>query len=59
MYSLFVLRTLFVTSNTAPIGQMPPNLAKVVLNLAILDRSVAVCGELGVPDQLRKIIVKE
>ena len=34
----------------APIGQMPPNLAKVVLDLAIFDRSVAVCGELGVPD---------
>ena len=34
----------------APIGQMPPNLAKVVLDMAILDWSVAVCGELGVPD---------
>ena len=43
----------------APIGQMPPNLTKVVLDVAILDRSVAVCGELGVPDQLRKIILKE
>ena len=43
----------------AAIGQMPPNLAKVVLDLAILDRSVAVCGELGVPHQLRKIILKE
>ena len=43
----------------APIGQMSPNLAKVVLDLAIFDRSVALCGELGVPDQLRKIILKE
>ena len=43
----------------APIGQMPPNLAKVVLDLAIFDRSVAVCGELGVPDQLRKLVLKE
>ena len=43
----------------APFGQMHPNMAKVVLDLAILDRSVAVCGELGVPDQLRKIILKE
>ena len=43
----------------APIGLMPPNLAKVVLDLAILDRSVAVCGELGVPAQLRKIVLKE
>ena len=32
----------------APIGQMPQNLAEVVLDLAILDQSVAVCGELGV-----------
>ena len=31
----------------------------MVLDLAILDRSVAVCGELGVPDQLRKILLKE
>ena len=37
----------------ASIGQMPPNLAKVVLDLPIFDRSVAVCGELGVPDQLK------
>ena len=43
----------------APIGQMPPNLAKVVLDLAIFDRSVAVCGELVVPDQLRKLVLKE
>ena len=43
----------------APIGQMPPNLAKVVLDLAIFDRSVAACGELGVPDQLRKLVLKE
>ena len=43
----------------APIGHMPPNLAKVVLELAIFDRSVAVCGELGVPDQLRKLALKE
>ena len=43
----------------APIGQMPPNLAKVVLDLPILDRSVAVCGELGVLDQLGKIVRKE
>ena len=43
----------------APIGQIPPNLAKVVLDLAIFDRSVAVCGELGVPDQLRKLVLKE
>ena len=43
----------------APIGEMPPNLAKVVLDLAIFDRSVGVCGELGVPAQLRKIILKE
>ena len=43
----------------ALIGQMPPNLAKVVLDFAILDPSVAVCGELGVPAQLRKIILKE
>ena len=43
----------------APIGQKPPNLAKVVLDLAILDRSVGVCGELGVLAQLRKIILKE
>ena len=27
--------------------------------MAILDRSVGVCGELGVPAQLRKIILKE
>ena len=33
----------------APIGQMPPNLAKVVLDVAIFDRSVGVCGELAVP----------
>ena len=38
---------------------MPPNLAKVVLDVAIFDRSVAVCGELGVPDQLRKLVLKE
>ena len=43
----------------APIGQMPPNLAKMVLDVAIFDRSVGVCGELGVPAQLRKIILKE
>ena len=43
----------------APIGEMPPNLANVVLELAILDRSVGVCGELGVLAQLRKIILKE
>ena len=43
----------------APIGQMPLNLAKVVLDLAIFDRSVAVCGELGVPDRLRKLVLKE
>ena len=43
----------------APIGEMPPHLAKVVLDLAIFDRSVGVCGELGVPAHLRKIIVKE
>ena len=43
----------------ARIGQMPPNLARVVLDLAIFDRSVGVCGELGVPAQLRKIILKE
>ena len=43
----------------ASIGQMLPNLAKVVLNLAIFDRSVAVCGELGVPDQPRKLVLKE
>ena len=43
----------------APIGQTPPNVAKVVLDLAISDRSVAVCGELGVPDQLRKLVLKE
>ena len=43
----------------APIGQLPPNVAKVVLDLAISDRSVAVCGELGVPDQLRKLVHKE
>ena len=42
-----------------PIGEMPPNIAKVVLDLAILDRSVGMCGELGVPAQLRKIILKE
>ena len=34
-------------------------MAKVVLDLAIFDRSVAVCGELGVPDQLRKLVLKE
>jgi hypothetical protein len=33
--------------------------AQVVLDLAIFDRSVAVCGELGVPDQLRKLVLKE
>ena len=43
----------------APIGQTPPNVAKVVLDLAIFDRSVAVCGELGVPDQLRILVLKE
>ena len=43
----------------APIGQMPPNLAKVVLDLAIFDLSVGVCGELGVPAQLGKIVLKE
>ena len=43
----------------APIGEMPPNLAKVVRDLAIFDRSVGVCGELGVPAQLTKIILKE
>ena len=43
----------------APIGQMPPNLAKVVVDLAIFDRTVAVSGELGVPDQLRKLVLKE
>ena len=43
----------------APIGQTPPNVAKVVLDLAIFDRSVAVCGELGVLDQLRKLVLKE
>ena len=43
----------------APIGHMPPNLAKVVLDLPIFDRSVGVCGELGVLAQLRKIVLKE
>ena len=43
----------------APIGEMPPNLAKLVLDLAILDGSVGVCGEPGVPAQLRNIILKE
>ena len=43
----------------APIGDMPPNLAKLLLYLAFFDRSVGVCGELGVPAQLRKIILKE
>ena len=43
----------------APIGQTPQNVAKVVLALDIFDRSVAVCGELGVPDQLRKLVLKD
>ena len=43
----------------APIGQTPPNVAQVVLDLAIFHRSVAVCGEFGVPDQLRKLVLKE
>ena len=43
----------------APIGQTPPNVAQVVLDLAIFDRSVAVCGELWVPDQLRKLVLKQ
>ena len=43
----------------APIGETPPNVAKVVVDLAIFDRSVAPCGELGVPDQLRKLVLKE
>ena len=43
----------------ALIGHMPPNLAKVVFDLAIFDRSMGVCGELGVPAPLRKIVVKE
>ena len=42
----------------APIEQTPPNVAKVVVDLAISDRSVALCGELGVPDQLRKLVLK-
>ena len=43
----------------APIGQTPPNVAKVVVDPAIFDQSVAVCGELGVPHQLRKLVLKE
>ena len=36
-----------------------PQTWPVVLDLAIFDRSVAMCGELGVPDQVKKLVLKE